>query len=287
MQEDLGSDRMSETKTNNKSEKRREEETMPMSRTEMERALRQLRLSGMGSTLETRALEVNQGEITFIEGFTLLIQDELDRRRTRMIERRFKLSGLKEKKTLSEFDWGFNPKVPKKECFELVALKFLRNGEDALILGSTGTGKSHIAQAVAYAAILEGYKVAYRVAHEFFTDMFEAEQVGTRKKLLKLFREADLLVIDDLFLKKRIPENSSDDLQEIILERYATRKSTIVTSNRMLDDWGTCLGDNAVASAILDRLLHHGRLLKFEGKSYRLKEAAYRLTHSDNGSTDK
>lgn len=258
---------------------------MPMLRTEMERALRQLRLSGMQATLETRALEVDQREITFIEGFSLLVQDELDRRRTRMIDRRFKLSGLKEKKTLREFDWGFNPQVPKKECFELVTLKFLRDGEDALILGSTGTGKSHIAQTVAYAAILEGYKVAYRVAHDFFTDLFEAEQFGRRKKQMKLFREADLLVIDDLFLKKRIPENSADDFQEIILERYASRQSTIVTSNRILEDWGTCLGDNAVASAILDRLLHHGHLLKFQGKSYRLKEAAFRLSHKGDGST--
>ena len=94
---------------------------------------------------------------------------------------------------------------------------------------------------------------------------------------MKLFSEADLVVIDDLFLRKKLPEDAADDLQEIVMNRYTARKSTLITSNRIIEDWGKCLGDNAVSSAILDRLLHHGNLLKFEGKSYRLKEASLRL----------
>ncbi|MFC1591330.1 ATP-binding protein [Thermodesulfobacteriota bacterium] len=105
----------------------------------------------------------------------------------------------------------------------------------------------------------------YREAQCFFEDIFEATQTGKRKKLFKFFCDSDLLVIDDLFLKKRLPETAADDLLDVILERYRRRKSTLITSNRPVEDWGKMLGDNAAASAILDRLLHRGHLLKFEG----------------------
>jgi DNA replication protein DnaC len=116
--------------------------------------------------------------------------------------------------------------------------------------------------------------MAYREAQCFFEDIFEAAQTGRHKKLFKLFCGADLLVIDDLFLKKRLPKTAADDLLDVIIERYRQRKSSLITSNRPIEDWGKLLEDNAAASAILDRLLHRGHLLKFEGKSYRLKEAS-------------
>ena len=250
--------------------------------TEIERSLRILRLSGISTTLETRALQTNQGDMSFIDAFALLIQDEMDRRQSRQIERHYLQSGLPEKNTLADFDWGFNPKIPKKACFELVAGGFIQRGEDALVLGSPGTCKSHIAKAVAHAAIIAGHRVIYREAHLLFADIFEATQLRLRQKKVKLFSEADLVVIDDLFLRKKLPEDAADDLQEIIMNRYAAKKSTLITSNRVMDDWGKCLGDNAVASAILDRLMHHGNLLKFEGRSYRLKEAAMNLTRKQN-----
>lgn len=250
---------------------------MPMSMTEIERSLKALRLSGIKATLQTRLLQANQGEMSFLDAFSLLLQDEMDRRKSRLIERRFQQSGLKEETTLADFDWGFNPKISKKACFELVTCKFVQNGEDAILIGSPGTGKSHIAKATAHAAIIAGYRVLYREAHLIFSELYEATQLKMRKKKLDLFSEADLLVIDDLFLRKKLPADAADDLQEIILCRYGKRKSTLITSNRVVDDWGHCLGDNAVSSAILDRLLHHGNCLKFEGKSYRLKEAAMML----------
>ena len=250
---------------------------MPMSMAEIERNLVALRLPGMNATLETRALQANQGEEPFLEIFAYLVQDEIDYRRSRLIERRYKASGLDERKILEDFDWGFNPRLPKKEIFELVTGKFIREGEDALLIGSPGTGKSHIAMAVAHAATQTCHQVIYRESHIFFEDIFEAVQTGKRKKVNKLFSEADLLIIDDLFLRKKIPDNAADDLLDIILNRYSKRKSTLLTSNRPIEDWGKLLKDNAASSAILDRLLHRGHLLKFEGKSYRLKEAAKRL----------
>jgi DNA replication protein DnaC len=250
---------------------------MNMSVAEIESHLKTLRLHGMNATMQTRLTQANQGAC-FMEVFSCLLQDELDYRNSRLIETRFKASGLKERPTLTEFDWGFNPKLPKKDIYELVSGKFIRDGQDALLVGSPGTGKSHVAKTVAHAAIETGYKVVYREAHSFFEDLFEATQLKRRKKVNKLFSEADLLVIDDLFLRKKVPEEAADDLLDIVLNRYSSRKSTAITSNRPLEDWGKLLRDNAASSAILDRLLHRGLLLKFEGRSYRLKEASARLT---------
>ena len=258
---------------------------MNMPVAEIERHLKSLRLHGMNTTLQTRLIQANQGA-SFLEVFSCLVQDELDCRNSRLMETRFKASGLKERPTLTEFDWGFNPKLPKKEIYELVSAKFIRDGDDALLIGSPGTGKSHISKTVAHAAIQTGYKVAYREAHRFFEDLFEATQLKRRKKVTKHFSEADLLVIDDLFLRKKVPEQAADDLLDIILNRYSSRKSTLISSNRPLEDWGKLLRDNAASSAILDRLLHRGHLLKFEGKSYRLKEASIRLTERMDLCTD-
>jgi DNA replication protein DnaC len=249
---------------------------MNMELSEIEKHLTTLRLHGMRSTFRSRITQANQGD-SFVEVFACLVQDELDSRNSRLITTRFKASGLKERPTLTEFDWGFNPKLPKQEIYELVSGTFIRDGQDALLIGSPGTGKSHVAKTVAHGAIEGGYKVMYREAHTFFEDLFEADQLKRRKKVNKLFSDADLLVIDDLFLRKRVPEQAADDLLDIILNRYSSRKSTVITSNRPLEDWGKLLRDNAASSAILDRLLHRGHLLQFEGRSYRLKEASVRL----------
>ncbi len=251
-----------------------------MSRTieEVEKQLRALRLHGMAQTLQARCLQAQQGaSLSVLDVLTQLMQDELDCRQSRLIERRLHNSGLDEFKIMQDFDWSYNPRLPKREIMELLSVKFVQNADDALLIGHPGTGKSHIAKAVSHAAIQSGYQVAYREAQGFFDDIFEATQTGRRKKLFKMFCGADLLVIDDLFLQKRLPQTAAEDLLDVILDRYRHRKSSLITSNRPVEDWGKLLGDNAAASAILDRLLHRGHLLKFEGKSYRLKEASKRL----------
>lgn len=125
----------------------------------------------MSATLEARALQVTQGDMGFIEAFSALVQDELDRRKSKQLERRYTLSGLTERKTLHEFDWGFNPKVPKHEILELGVCKFIEAREDALLIGSPGTGKSHCAKAIALNALMQGYSVFYREAHELLPEI--------------------------------------------------------------------------------------------------------------------
>ncbi|SAK59689.1 IstB ATP binding domain-containing protein [Caballeronia hypogeia] len=243
---------------------------------DIERALRLLRLSGVRDTLETRVLQAQGSQQPFLETFALILQDELDRRQSRLIERRYQQSGLEEKVTLAEIDWSFNPKLPRQACFQLHALKFMASGENALIIGKTGTGKSHVAKAVAYQAVQHGHKVQYIETDDFF-NRYALSPPAQREARLRAILESDLLVLDDLFLSRTIPDEAGALLQTLVHQRYKLRRSVVVTSNRVVQDWGTYLGDNTMSTTILDRLMHHCHLLEFAGRSYRLKEAAEAL----------
>ena len=250
---------------------------MSMSMMEIEKALKQLRLSGVRATLETRLLEAQAANASFLETFSAVLQDELDRRQSRLLERRFQLSGLNERASLAEFDWGYNPKIPRRACFELHALKFIAEGDNAILIGPPGTGKSHAAKAIAYAAVRSGLRVAYTEADELLGALVQAS-AAEKRKLAKPALDADLLVLDDLFMARRIAQESTDELQSMVHKRYKLRRSTLITSNRVIADWEKYLGDAALATTILDRLMHRSVLAEFKGRSYRLKEAASRLT---------
>lgn len=250
-----------------------------MTLTEIERALSELRLAGIAATLNTRIMQAQSSQEPFLDTFASMLQDELDRRRSRLTERRFKQSGLDERLSLADFDWRFNPKVPRQACFELHTLKFITEGANALIIGKPGTGKSHIAKAVAYQATLQGYSVKYVEADSDFAKFGLATQ-AEQAKILSAYTDPDLLVLDDLFLARRIAEVSAELLQAIVHQRYKLRRSIVVTSNRVVQDWGKYLGDTTMGSTILDRLMHRCSMLDFEGKSYRLREAAARIAAS-------
>jgi DNA replication protein DnaC len=254
---------------------------MSMNMIEIEKALKQLRLSGVPATLETRLIESQASNLSFIETFSALLQDELDRRQSRLLERRYQISGLEVRASLAEFDWGYNPKISKRTCFELHTLKFIAEGEAALLIGQPGTGKSHVAKAIAYSALRSGLRVLYSQADELLASLAQASPAAQRK-LLKPIIDADLLVLDDLFLARQLPAEAADALQSILHKRYKLRRSSLITSNRIIDDWHKYLGDAALATAILDRLLHRSVLAEFRGKSYRLKEAASRLAKANH-----
>ena len=248
-----------------------------MNMIEIERALRELRLSGIAETLSTRVMQAQAAQQPFLETFASMLQDELDRRRSRLTERRFKRSGLDERLSLVDFDWRFNPKLPRSACFELHTLKFIGEGANALIIGKPGTGKSHVAKAVAYQATLQGYDARYLEADTEFARYALASD-SERTELLKDWVTPDLIILDDLFLARRISEHAAEVLQAIVHQRYKLRRSIVITSNRVVQDWGKYLGDATMATTILDRLMHRCAMLEFEGKSYRLKEAAARIS---------
>jgi DNA replication protein DnaC len=226
-----------------------------MNMIEIERALRELRLSGIAETLSTRVMQAQAAQQPFLETFAAMLQDELDRRRSRLTERRFKRSGLDERPSLADFDWRFNPKLPRSACFELHTLKFIGEGANALIIGKPGTGKSHVAKAVAYQATLQGYDVRYVEADTEFA-RYGLASTTEQAEQLKGWIEPDLLVLDDLFLARRIADVSAELLQAIVHQRYKLRRSIVITSNRVVQDWGKYLGDATMATTILDRLMH-------------------------------
>ena len=247
-----------------------------MNMTEIERALRELRLSGIADTLSTRVMQAQAAQQPFLETFAALLQDELDRRHSRLMERRFKRSGLIERLTLADLDWRFNPKLPRSACFELHTLKFIGEGGNALIIGKPGTGKSHVAKAVAYQATLAGYDVRYVEADTEFA-RYGLASAPEQAEQLAGWIEPDLLVLDDLFLARRIADVSAELLQAIVHQRYKLRRAIVITSPRVVQDWGKYLADATMATTILDRLMHRCAMLEFEGRSYRLKEAAARI----------
>ena len=237
---------------------------------ELQRSLRQLRLGGMANVLETRLRQAQAEPMAPIDLLSILIADELTRRSDRLLERRRKHAAFRDPdKTLDNFDFAFNPKMNRSLVFDLAACGFIDRREDALFLGPGGTGKSHLAQAIGQAAILQGHKVLYRETHLLLEELGEATIDGTRKLYMESVSTVALLIIDDFGMRK-LPQTAAEDLLEIIMRRYE-RASTLLTTNRPVDDWGKLLGDVAAVSAMLDRLLHHGHVLKCGPKSWRTK----------------
>lgn len=241
-----------------------------MNLVELDRALRQLRLSGMAATLETRLVQAQAAKTVPIDLISALVNDELLRRKDRLLERRTKLAGFRDAgKTLDAFDFDFNKKMDRALVFELASGRFVTQREDALFLGPPGTGKSHLAQAVGHAVIPQGHRVRYREAHVLLEELADAALEGRRKEHMDELATVPLLVVDDLGMR-RLPHTAAEDLLELVMRRYE-RASTLITSNRPVEDWGKLLGDTAAVSALLDRLLHHAHVLKCGPKSWRTK----------------
>jgi DNA replication protein DnaC len=238
---------------------------------ELNRALKQLRLGGIAAVLETRLRQAQAEAMAPIDLISCLVSDELARRGERLLERRRKQAEFRDpQKTLDNFDFDFNKKMNRSLVFDMATGAFIGRHEDGLFLAPPGTGKSHLAQAIGQGAIQQGYRVLYRETHTLLDDLAEATLDGTRKECMEFLGTVPLLIIDDLGMRK-LPLTAAEELLEIIMRRYE-RASTLLTSNRPVEDWGKLLGDSAAVSAMLDRLLHHGHVLKCGPRSWRTKQ---------------
>jgi DNA replication protein DnaC len=232
--------------------------------------LRLLRLSGAASSLQVRLHEAAANSLPHEQFLELLLQDELLLRKQRQIDRRKKAADFRDLKSIEHFDFSFNPSIPRAKIHALAACQFIREAKDILLVGPPGVGKSHLAQALGQQAVKSGFTVLYRSIFDAVRDLNDEERYHTDSKTLSRYLKPDLLILDDMGVKQ-LPPRAGEHLFEIIMRRYENR-STIMTSNRPIEEWGKLIGDVPAATAILDRFLHHAEVINIQGRSYRLKD---------------
>ena len=234
--------------------------------------LKQLRLSGLQKTLSVRLQEAASSRLSHAEFLELILQDEMAIRQERALKRRTLAADFHHLKTLEEFDWQFNHTINRKPIYDLAAGDFIRKATDVFFVGPPGVGKTHLAQAIGYEAIKMGFGVLYRSIFDLVNDFLKDQAFSQQERTVRKYLKPDLIIIDDMGLKS-LPKHSAEYLLEVIMRRYENR-STIMTSNRPIEEWGKLLGDVPSASAILDRFLHHAQTIAITGRSYRLKDHA-------------
>lgn len=229
--------------------------------------LKKLRMSGVLQSLELRTRQAVDDNVAHGEFLYRLLSDEVERRDGKQLDQRLRRASFESDKTLEDFDFLFNPAIPKSKIIDLATCNFVERRENVLLIGPTGTGKSHIAQALGHRACRAGHAVLYVAAQDLLKQLRAARADGSYDRRLLRFTSPDLLVIDDLGLRP-LAGDEAIDLYEIIRQRYE-HASTILTSNRALDELPALFGDALLASAAMDRLLHGAHVLILDGDSFR------------------
>lgn len=229
--------------------------------------LKKLRLSGLLQSLELRVRQATDEAVAPSEFLLRLLSDEVERRDSKQLDQRLRRASFEHARTLEDFDFAFNPQVPRAKVLELATCAFVARRENVCLVGQTGVGKSHIAQALGHRACVAGHSVLFIPAHQLLTELRAARGDATYDRKLSRFTTPDLLIIDDLGLRA-LQGDEPMDLYEIIRQRYE-RGSLVITSNRAIEEWPPLFHDPLLAGAALDRLLHHGEVIALEGESYR------------------
>ncbi len=234
---------------------------------DLTRVMKKLRLSGLLLTLDMRVQQACDDDLGHDEFLYRLFNDEVERREANQGERRLRRAAFDANKTLEDFDFSFNKSVPKAKVIDLAVCTFVARKENILLVGKTGVGKSHIAQAIGHRACMAGHSVLYTSANDMLLKLRAARADDTYDRLFAKYAAPDLLIIDDLGLRA-LRYDEPIDLYELIRQRYE-RGSIILTSNRAVEEWPPLFKDELLASAAMDRLLHHAHVLVLDGDSYR------------------
>jgi DNA replication protein DnaC len=238
----------------------------------IKQACHQLRLSGLYQSLEQRLSEARHHQLPHGEFLELVLQDELSVRAQRQLERRKQRARFAEERTLESFDWDFNPSIQRSAIYQLASCQFVREKRDALFLGPPGVGKSHLMQAIGYAAVKAGFEVLYCSVFDLVRELQADQTPAEAQKSLHRYLKPDLVCVDD-FGMKHFPPKSAESLLELVVRRHRNR-STMMTSNRPIEEWGQLLGDVPSATAILDRFLQQAEVIQMKGRSHRMRGKA-------------
>ena len=229
--------------------------------------LKKLRLSGLLSSLELRVRQAGDDNLAPTEFLYRLLHDEVERRESKQLDLRLRRAAFEHQKTLEDFDFTFNPQIPKTKVLDLATCSFIDKHENICLIGKTGVGKSHIAQAIGHRACIAGYTTLYTSAHQMMTKLRASRADDTYERQISRFTASNLLIIDDLGLRS-LSRDEPMDLYEVIRQRYE-RGSLIITSNRAIEEWPPLFHDQLLAGAAMDRLLHHCHVVVLEGNSFR------------------
>jgi DNA replication protein DnaC len=229
--------------------------------------LKQLRLSGILDSFEIRNRQAIEEKLSYSEFLALLVQDEVARREHKKFSLRIRRAGFRSQKTLEGFDFSFNPCVNHAQIMDVATCRFMEEKASVLIVGPTGTGKSHIAQALGHEAIRRGYDVIFTTQSKLLGQLQAARATQSFERRLASLASVDLLIIDDFGLKP-LQTPQDEDFHDLIAERYE-RRSTLVTSNLALSEWAEAFPNRLLGAAVIDRLGHGAYRLVLDGKSYR------------------
>jgi DNA replication protein DnaC len=238
-----------------------------MKAAELQTKLKTLKLGGMLLTLELRRAQAEDQRLGHVEFLALLLDDEIDRRQSKMLAQRLHRARFEEEKTLEEFDWTFNPQIPAEQLRNLATCSFVERHESVLLCGPVGVGKTHAAQALGHAACRAGYNVLFTKTSAFLRDLAGGRADGSWEPRLRRYLQNDVLVLDDFGMREFTP-TQAEDLYELICERFRVR-SMIVTSNRSPKDWYALFPNPVLAESALDRLVNSAHHVILRGRTYR------------------
>ena len=229
--------------------------------------LKRLRLSGIVHTLPDRLAYAKRNKLTYTDLIELVLQDEIDRREAKSLATRIKTATIEADQTLENFNWDAPVTFDKQRVKELFSLAFYERKEDAVFLGPAGVGKTLLASALAHAVCRCGKRVIFIRADTLLKELHQSRADNSTDRVLRKFIAADLLVIDD-FALRALNATQSADIYEIILERHK-RSTTIMTSNRAINEWVPLFDDPILANSAIDRFAHNAHQVIIEGESYR------------------